>query len=240
MGYDARQLPRFGVVKLEKRVQIALPVKVSGWAETGKNVSQMACTHDISERGARLVGVTLANNPGDILVLERGKSKALYRVMWIGRAGTPLEGQIGVSCIEPDKMIWEVNLQELEEQYEPIIQGTEDALRMNTGNLPTRGDIVAKVGVYPENGETGIQGSLLKLSYLTCHLHSNESMTPQIPVNVLIVTDDVDIRLHGLVQRVEGHFRLQIALDEVRRGDRRKLKYLMETQVPAKVAKTSD
>ncbi len=214
-------------VKLEKRIQIALPVKVSGWSESGKADSQMACTYDLSERGARIVGVNLGSQPGDIVVLERGKTKALYRVMWVGGSGTALDGQMGVSCVEPDKMIWEVNLQELEEQYEPILMGGEAVTR---SAQVERQDIAARVGVYPENGGPGVQGTLLRLSYTECELHCNEPLLPELPVNVLLVSPDVDIRLHGIVQRMKGKHCMVVVLDEVRRGDRRKLKYLLDPQ----------
>lgn len=221
-------------MKLEKRIQIALPVKVSGWSESGKTISQMACTYDLSEKGARLVGVNFPTHPGDIVVLERGKIKALYRVMWVGQDGTPLDGQVGVGCIEPDKMIWEVNLQELEEQYEPILIGPDEFGRVSAAE---RRDVAAKVGVYPENGGQGVQGSLLRLSYSVCELECNESLSPELPVNLLVVNNEVDIRLHGVVQNMHGKHLMVVALDEVRRGDRRKLKYLLEPQArPASAA----
>lgn len=232
--------PERRTVKLEKRIQIALPVKVSGWAEGGKTLSQMACTYDLSQNGARLVGVNVVNQPGDVVVLERGKTKALYRVMWVGKPGTPLEGQMGVSCIEPDRMVWEVNLQELEEQYEPILMGSEEALRYPAGGMPERQDIKAKVGVYPENGGRGVQGTLLMLSYVTCELLCHETLASEVPVNVLVVTDEVDVRLHGVVERMEGRERMVIALDEVRRGDRRKLKYLLQPQGQSRPARMGD
>jgi len=58
-GRSSPSDPELGpsIMKLEKRVQIVLPVKVSPWNEGQKPAFQMACTFDLSQKGARLGGV---------------------------------------------------------------------------------------------------------------------------------------------------------------------------------------
>jgi hypothetical protein len=60
--------------------------------------------------GARLNGVRCVTQPGEIISVERGKSKAYFRVVWIGQPGTASEAQVGLQCIEFDTSIWGVEL----------------------------------------------------------------------------------------------------------------------------------
>ncbi len=149
-------------MKLEKRVQIALPVKVFLPGGASKR-PQMACTYDISELGARLVGLQEQVSAGDVITLERGKNRAMYRVMWVGRPRTPLEGQVGVRCVENEKMIWEINLQELEESYEPILAGVADALRLSDGSLPKRTNMSGSATVVSDAHDQ-VAGTVTQLS----------------------------------------------------------------------------
>lgn len=215
-------------MKLEKRVQIALPVKIINRTPEGRPVTQMACTFDISDTGARLVGIQ-GYSAGDIVALERGRNRAMYRVMWVGKSGSPLDRQIGVRCVEPEKMIWEVNLQELEEQYEAILTGVGDALRLADGTLPRRNGDFAFGRVIAENTNADTaEGRVTFLSYTECCVRTATSLVPKIAAQILIISDEVDIRMRGNVQRTDPARGLVLDLTDVRRGDRRKLKFLIE------------
>lgn len=74
----------------------------------GHPVNVPATTLDVSQHGARLAGVTCWDSPGEMVGIRCGLAKARYRVMWVGPPGSPIEGQIGVRCVEADKHIWEI------------------------------------------------------------------------------------------------------------------------------------
>jgi hypothetical protein len=94
----------------QQRVRIALPVKVYTRDSQNKPIMQVACTMDVTPMGARLNGVRCVSQPGEIISVERGKSKAYFRVMWIGEPGTANEAQVGLQCVEFDTSIWGVEL----------------------------------------------------------------------------------------------------------------------------------
>ena len=103
----------------EQRTRIALPVKVYTRDEHGRNVMEIACTMDVTAKGARLSGVRCVTHAGEVLQVERGKSKAFYRVMWVGDRTTNSEGQVGLQCIEPGAAIWDIEfLPGKDERYE--------------------------------------------------------------------------------------------------------------------------
>ena len=89
----------------EKRLHLAVPVKV--FPDINSFESQNCCTYEISTNGARLVTPPGIKNPGQIIWLQRQNRRAKYKVMWIGEAGTSLQGQVGVETLEPFNVIWE-------------------------------------------------------------------------------------------------------------------------------------
>jgi|SRR5437764_2329878 len=81
----------------ERRTPMKLPVRVWGMDSAGRLFSIEASTLDITPRGA-IIGV------------ECGRSRARFRIAWVGTPGSDRDGQIGVQCIEPGKYIWGVPL----------------------------------------------------------------------------------------------------------------------------------
>jgi hypothetical protein len=47
---------------------------------------------------------------GDILWIARNTRRAKFKVAWIGKPGSELDGKIGVESLEPEKFIWDDNL----------------------------------------------------------------------------------------------------------------------------------
>ena len=79
----------------------------------------MACTYDIHPQGARLLSARDVN-VGDLVMVERGRNKAICQVVWSGDPASPLRGQFTVQCVE-GKSPWDEELRQIEEQYHPSI-----------------------------------------------------------------------------------------------------------------------
>lgn len=94
----------------EPRTEIALPVRIFGTDADGRVFSDNVVTVDISRSGAKLKGVQTRIQPGEIIGITHGASKSRFRVTWVGQAGTPRTGQIGVLNLTPEKSIWDVLL----------------------------------------------------------------------------------------------------------------------------------
>ena len=90
----------------ERRTNLVLPVKISGMDANGKLFEQDAGTVDVTTTGARLSGIVHPLHRGCILSVQRGRSKARFRVTWIGDTGGPEQGQIGIQLSESGKLIW--------------------------------------------------------------------------------------------------------------------------------------
>ncbi len=90
----------------ERRTNLVLTVKVSGMDADGKLFEQEAGTVDVTTTGARLSGIRQALHRGCIVTVQRGSSRARFRVTWIGEEGGPDAGQIGIQLVESGKLIW--------------------------------------------------------------------------------------------------------------------------------------
>jgi len=71
--------------------------------------AQLAHTVDINPVGGRLGGLREQLSPGQTILLQRGKKKAQFRVIWSKQVG-PTENQAGIESLEQDKTIWGIDL----------------------------------------------------------------------------------------------------------------------------------
>jgi hypothetical protein len=95
-GPDRRKKPRKMAV---------VPVKVRATEPQAKAIA--ACTLDISAEGARLNVSGWTPAPGEIINVERGTEKSMFRIAWVGDAATGRRGQIGIQCVEQGKSIFQ-------------------------------------------------------------------------------------------------------------------------------------
>lgn len=91
--------------KLRRKVVLAVTVSRSNGTE-----KQLAHTLDITETTARLGGLVSTFEPGEMIDIQRGAIKGRFQVVWMGIPGTSTERQVGVRSMEPNKVIWGVEL----------------------------------------------------------------------------------------------------------------------------------
>lgn len=92
---------------LRRKVVLALHV-----VRRSSGEKQLAHTLDVTRTSARLGGLNLVLDAGEVIEIRRGAIKARFEVVWVGASGSALDGQAGVRTQEPSKDIWGVNLPE--------------------------------------------------------------------------------------------------------------------------------
>jgi len=95
----------------DPRIDIALPVQLTGVDASGRPLSQRVMTVNISRRGALLEGIHGVLKPGDNVSLGRGGKSENFRVAWVVDADTPAGAQIGVAAVDPNSSFWDAVLQ---------------------------------------------------------------------------------------------------------------------------------
>jgi hypothetical protein len=93
----------------EPRVFVELPVQIWGMDANAHPFTQPASLRNISGRGATLRGVTAQLKPGCIVDLQYQGTKAQFRVVWWGKQGTEMQGEVGVENLSADVMLWGID-----------------------------------------------------------------------------------------------------------------------------------
>jgi TonB family protein len=93
-----------------KRTKMVLPLRVWPADHNGPNaIPQLAHTIDISPIGGRLGGLRNPLQTGQTVLLQRGKNRIQFRVIWTRQLG-PQEIQAGVETTAPEQKVWGVDL----------------------------------------------------------------------------------------------------------------------------------
>jgi hypothetical protein len=91
----------------DPRIDLALPVLLTGTDVSGRPLDQRVMTVNISRRGALLDGIHGMLGPGNKISLARLHKKEQFRVTWVGGEDTPAAGQIGVGAVDPNTSFWD-------------------------------------------------------------------------------------------------------------------------------------
>jgi len=111
---------RSGGTLVEKLIHLALPVRLVHMENGERSGLELACTYDIHPHGARLRS-SRDLKVGDLVTVERGRTKSVCEVVWAAAPDSPLRGQFTVECVEGARIPWEDELRKMEEHYLPVI-----------------------------------------------------------------------------------------------------------------------
>ncbi len=92
------------------RVTVLLPVQVWGVDAHSLPFTQLVTVKNLSASGVVVQGLRRRVSPGEILEVQTGDGKAQFRVVWVGRMGSPREGEVGLQSLPSEPQIWDLNL----------------------------------------------------------------------------------------------------------------------------------
>lgn len=221
-------------MRLDKRIHVALPVRVTYWDHENKPCLELACTYDISARGARMTGLRCVRQEGDIIAIERGRNKSFCRVVWIGEPNSELHGQVGIQAVEAERVMWDAELRDMEEVYDPIHR--EGGLyRMNSGGSDLNGNrrrherfgIEGVAELLKRESAIHAEGVLKDLSQVGCLVAAKSAIVPGTDLKLVLNVANYDLAVRGRVRHAAPDFRMGIEFREIRKGDREILQYLL-------------
>ena len=207
-------------------VHLALPVRWSLAGQEGRGPSEIACTYDIHTHGARLLSAR-AVNIGDLVVVERGRNKALCQVVWAADPSSALRGQFAVQCVE-GKTPWDDELRQLEEQYEPlIVDAAARAFSRTESNKRRRPRFYVEGQAEVIEGVQHLAGEVQQISELGARISAKESLRPGTDFRLLLSIFDVSLALKAQVKNMVGNLGMGVEFQQIRRGDRPLLDYVL-------------
>jgi PilZ domain len=227
---ETEQPSEQGVERVDKRIHVALPLRITYWDKQKKPGLEMACTYDISPRGARITSLRCIQETGEIVAVERGRNKAFCRVVWIGEPNSELRGQIGLQCIESERAMFEHEIRDLEEAYDPIVFDNTVRRPMTTAANRRRQERFAAAGVADllKGGRNGaLKGKLKDLSEMGCLVTTKQMLLPGTDLKLVLNVANYSLSLKGQVRHSALDLGIGVEFNEIRKGDRQTLKYLL-------------
>ena len=219
--------------RTDKRLHLALPIRITYWDEDNKPGLEMACTYDISARGARISSLRFVNQTGEVVAVERGRNKAFCRVVWIGDENSKLHGQIGLECIEPNRTLWEPELRDMQDVYEPVEKNGQNGKSFVVGNRRRRDrfQIQGKAEIVKSNDgplKNPQQAELKDLSEIGCLVKTKEVLLPGTDIKLILKVANYDLALKGKVKHSAVDLGVGIEFAQIRKSDRQTLQFLMQ------------
>jgi hypothetical protein len=216
----------------DKRVHIALPVRVTYWDRDKKPGLEMACTYDISPHGARITSLRCIQETGEIVAVERGRNRAFFRVVWIGEPNTELSGQIGLQCVESERAVFENELHDLDEVYDRVLRSNGQRRLGSFGDKRDRRQReripVDGLAELLKEDHKGTQKAALKdLSEMGCLVTTKQALLPGTDLKLVLNVANYVLNLKGQVRHAALDLGVGIEFTEIRKGDREVLQYLL-------------
>lgn len=213
-----------------KLVHLALPVRWTVAGEEGRGPTETACTYDIHPRGARLLSVREVN-VGDLVVIERGRSRAICQVVWTADPASQLRGQFTVRCVE-GRTPWDEELRQMEERYQPVIldgrrrqvvsgPGRPDANRRRRPRFRVEGQAEVIDGVQR------VEGEVQQISEYGARIAGLDQLRPGTDFRLQLNVFDVSVALKAQVRHLIDHLSVGVEFQEIRLGDRPLLSYVL-------------
>ena len=214
-----------------KVVHLALPVRWSLVGQEGRGTPEMACTYDIHPHGARLLS-SRSVNVGDLVLVERGRNKAICQVIWSGHPDSPLRGQFAVQCVE-GRPPWDDELRQMEEQYQPVILdpsqrtaaarsfGHADINRRRRPRFPVQGQAEVIDGIQR------VAGKVQQISEYGARISAADRLRPGTDFRLMLNIFDISVALKAQVKYLTDNLGMGVEFQEIRRGDRPLLTYVL-------------
>lgn len=216
-----------------KLVHLVLPVRWSLVGQEGRAAQETACTYDVHRHGARLVS-TRGANIGDLIVIERGRNKAICQVVWSADPASELRGQFSVQCVD-GKTPWDEDLRQMEEQYQPVIvDGTprssssaSSAFTRPDANRRRRPRFYVEGQAEVSDGVMHLAGEVEQISEYGARLSAMRPLHPGTDFRLTLSVFDVNLALKAQVKYLVDNLGMGVEFQEIRRGDRPLLSYVL-------------
>lgn len=213
-----------------KLLHLVLPVRWSLVGEDGRSASEVACTYDVHPHGARLLSSRIVS-AGNLVLVERGRNKAMCQVVWAADPDSPLRGQFTVQCVD-GKTPWDEELRLMEEQYQPVIPDVR--VRRNSRSFSDRDSNRRRGPRFYVDGQAevidGVQhvaGEIEQISEYGARINAPRPLRPGTDFRLMLNMLDVSVALKAQVKYLVDNLGMGVEFQEIRRGDRPLLNYVL-------------
>jgi hypothetical protein len=207
----------------EPRKDIKVPVRIFGTDSAGQIFSEKVFTANVSRHGVELVGVIAQPNVSEIIGLTYGQVKSHFRVMWVGQAGTPKLGHIGLLNLSPEKALWDFPLPG------PSVDGTaRDAHdRRAHPRMKCSNSVEVHVGIQ----DTPIRARIADMSLGGCFVEMSNPLPKGSEMRLGIWVKETKLWAKGKVITSTPGYGIGVQFLEMSEPDRAQLKQFLDSLV---------
>ena len=170
-------------------------------------------------------------NTGDLVLVERGRNKAICQVVWSADPASALRGQFAVQCVE-GKTPGEEELQPMEEEFQPVIL---DGLERRTSravitrpdaNRRRRPRFYVEGQVEVIDGVQHVAGEVQQISYGASPRRSRTNAS-RTDFRLMLNVFDVSVAVTAQVKYLVDNLGVGVEFQQIRRGARPLLDYVL-------------
>ena len=220
-----------------KRLQIELPVSVSGFDKNGNPFVQKAKTVDISWCGIRLAGIRCLLGPGDIVRVQYKDKRGRYRVVWMEEetATLGLEGVEGARLLFADHLpptagiLTEVDTYSPPPAVEPAASPAHGGERRTSDRREgerrryKRYNCAGMAHVRESNSQFASDGRVLDISLCGCYVEMISPMRVSTPVHLDMNLSGHVLSLPAMVRVSQLSMGMGVEFTDVPPGEMEKL-----------------
>jgi PilZ domain len=211
----------------EPRKEIKVPVRIFGTDGEGKIFSEKVLTANVSKQGVQLSGVQAQPKIDEIIGLTYGTIKSHFRVKWVGQAGTPLAGHMGLLNLSPEKTFWDFPL--------PSPAMDNSVLNTQERRAHPRLKCANSVEVYPVGQTIPIRSRTADLSVGGCFLEMPNPLPAGAQIKLALWINEFKVWVNGQVVTSTPGFGIGVKFTELAERDRNQLKQFLESKVRIRI-----
>jgi PilZ domain-containing protein len=194
----------------EPRQVIQVPVRIFGTDSNGRVFSERVTTVNLSQQGVEVSGIKAQVKMDEIVGIAQGANKGRFRVKWVGQAGTPQAGHLGLLNLQTEKPFWDIPLPG------PARDGFQAAGRERRRHARMRCTI--SVELHPEGGSL-IWGKASDLSIGGCYIEMQMPIPLGTRVKLGIWVGESKIWVNGKVTNSTPGFGFGLQFDKLSDND---------------------
>ena len=185
-------------------------VSVFGTDTTGKAFFQSARAISISGFEVAVEGLQCTLDVNNIVGLRHAGQKARFQVVWVGREGTPEQGQVGLRALEIEKDIWaaEVPAPQPALLPHPSVAGRE---RRRYPRIWCQGQVEFR----RKGADTPTLGKLQVLGEGGCYIQTLTTAPYLSDLDLVVNAEDLKLRVSGVVRDSQAGFGMGVAFSEM-------------------------
>ncbi|HYA25045.1 MAG TPA: PilZ domain-containing protein [Terriglobales bacterium] len=200
-----------------------MPVRIFGTDSAGQIFSEKVFTVNVSRHGAELSGVRAQPNVEEIIGLTYGEIKGHFRVKWVGQAGTPKLGHLGLLNLSPEKALWDFPLPG------PTVDGT--ARDVHDRRAYPRVKCGNSVEVYLSLDSTPIRARAGDMSLGGCFVEMPNTLPKGTEIRIAVWVGDTKLWARGKVVYSTPGYGIGVQFTELSEPEKLQLKRFLDSQI---------